>query len=71
MRYLTTSLVCVSVAFAAAGSALAQGHVAGAATGAVVAGKHHRVAGAVVGAAVGHHMAKKHIQKKQAQAAAK
>jgi len=50
--------------------AFAQGHVAGAAVGAVVAPKHHRVAGAVVGAAVGHHMAKTKA-KKQAAAVAR
>jgi hypothetical protein len=49
---------------------LAQGTVAGGAVGAVVAPKHHRVAGAVVGGAVGHHMAKTKA-KKQAAAAPK
>ena len=51
-------------------AALAQGHIAGGAVGAVVAPKHHRVAGAVVGGAVGHHMAKTKA-KKQAAAAPK
>jgi hypothetical protein len=51
-------------------AALAQGHLAGGAVGAVVAPKHHRVAGAVVGGAVGHHMAKTKA-KKQAAAAPK
>jgi hypothetical protein len=46
-----------------ASNALAQGHIAGGAVGAVVAGKHHRVAGAVVGGAVGHHMAKTKAKK--------
>jgi len=46
------------------GAALAQGHVAGGVAGAAIAGKHHRVAGAVIGGAVGHHMAKKHAEKK-------
>ncbi len=44
-------------------TAIAQGHVAGAAVGAVVAPKHHRVAGAVVGSVVGHHMAKTKAKK--------
>ena len=42
--------------------AFAQGHIAGAA----VAPKHHRVAGAVVGGAVGHHMAKSKAKKQAA-----
>jgi hypothetical protein len=50
-------------------AALAQGTATGAAAGAVIAPKHHRVAGAVVGGAVGHHMAKTKA-KKQAVAAA-
>ncbi len=49
-----------------ASNALAQGHIAGGAVGAVVAGKHHRVAGAVVGGAVGHHMAKTKAKKQAA-----
>ena len=44
-------------------AALAQGTVA---FGAVVAPKHHRVAGAVVGTAVGHHMAKTKAKKQAA-----
>ena len=51
-------------------ASLAQGHIAGGAVGAVAAGKHHRVAGAVVGGAIGHHMAKTKA-KKQAAAAPK
>jgi hypothetical protein len=51
-------------------AAQAQGTVAGGAVGAVVAPKHHKVAGAVVGGAVGHHMAKTKA-KKQAAAVAK
>ncbi len=47
----------------------AQGHIAGGAVGAVVAPKHHRVAGAVVGGAVGHHMAKTKAKKQTAAAA--
>ena len=46
--------------------AFAQGHIAGAAVGAAVAPKHHRVAGAVVGGAVGHHMAKTKAKKQAA-----
>ena len=57
----------IAVLFAAQG-ALAKGHIAGAAVGAVVAGKHHRVAGAVVGGAVGHHMAKTKAKKEAAAA---
>ena len=56
------------LALAAGSSALAQGHIAGGVAGAAVAGKHHRVAGAVVGGAVGHHMAKQHAAKAQAKA---
>ena len=51
-------------------TSLAQGHIAGGAVGAVAAGKHHRVAGAVVGGAIGHHMTKTK-QKRQAPAAPK
>ncbi len=51
-------------------AALAQGHIKGAVVGAVVAPKHHKVAGAVVGGAVGHHMAKTKA-KRQAAAPAK
>jgi hypothetical protein len=49
-------------------TAFAQGTVAGGAVGAVVAPKHHRVAGAVVGGAVGHHMAKTKAKKAAAAA---
>ena len=60
-----TAAACVLLS---AQGALAQGHVAGAAVGAAVAPKHHRVAGAVVGAAVGHHMAKTKARKDAAAA---
>ena len=59
------------VAVLSAGGALAKGHIAGAAVGAVVAPKHHKVAGAVVGGAVGHHMAKVKAKKQAAAAAPK
>jgi hypothetical protein len=56
--------VAAAVTFAvSAQAALAQGTAAGGAVGAVVAPKHHRVAGAVVGGAVGHHMAKAKAKK--------
>ena len=56
--------VIISAAFAvSAQAAAAQGTIAGGAVGAVVAPKHHRVAGAVVGGAVGHHMAKTKAKK--------
>jgi hypothetical protein len=59
----------VAAAFTvSAQAALAQGHIAGGAVGAVVAPKHHRVAGAVVGGAVGHHMAKTKAKKRAAAA---
>lgn len=64
------SLIAVTLALGAQ-SALAQGTVAGGAVGAVVAPKHHRVAGALVGAAVGHHMAKTKAKKQAAAAAPK
>jgi hypothetical protein len=67
MSKLVIGIVMTLVAFSAE-TATAKGHVAGAAVGAVVAPKHHRVAGAVVGGAVGHHMAKTKA-KKQAAAA--
>ena len=63
-------MIAGAAALLAAGPVLAQGHIAGGVAGAAIAGKHHRVAGAVIGGAVGHHMAKKHAQK-QAAAAAK
>lgn len=67
----TWTISAASLALAAslgglAPSALAQGHIAGAAVGAAVAPKHHRVAGAVVGGAVGHHMAKAKAKKQAA-----
>ena len=68
-RKIVGVLVASALAVSAS-SVLAQGHIAGGAVGAVVAPKHHRVAGAVVGGAVGHHMAKTKI-KKQAAAAPK
>jgi hypothetical protein len=68
MRKSLVALSGVAAVLLSAQGALAQGHVAGAAVGAVVAPKHHRVAGAVVGGAVGHHMAKTKA-KKQAAAA--
>ena len=48
-------------------SASAKGHRVGGAVGAAGAGKHHRVAGAVVVGAICHHMAKKHDVKKAGQ----
>lgn len=69
---LRTRMICAAALAMAAGvaslapSALAQGHIAGAAVGAAVAPKHHRVAGAVVGGAVGHHMAKTKAKKQAA-----
>ena len=70
---MTKTLLTITAAAALALSsqaALAQGHIKGGVVGAVVAPKHHKVAGAVVGGAVGHHMAKTKA-KKQAAAAAK
>jgi len=49
-------------------AAFAQGHLAGGVVGAAVAPKHHRVAGAVVGGAIGHHMAKTKAKKHTAAA---
>jgi hypothetical protein len=69
-KTLLGAMVALALATVAQG-ALAQGHVAGAAVGAVVAPKHHRVAGAVVGGAVGHHMAKTRAKKQAASAAPK
>jgi hypothetical protein len=68
MRTSFLALAGTAAVFLSAQGAVAQGHVSGAAVGAVVAPKHHRVAGAVVGGAVGHHMAKTRA-KKQAAAA--
>ena len=65
------ALTGAAVMLFAAQGATAKGHIAGAAVGAVVAGKHHRVAGAVVGGAVGHHMAKSKANKEAAAAAPK
>lgn len=59
-----TVVLAVAAPFSLAGqTALAQGHIAGGVVGAAVAPKHHRVAGAVVGGAVGHHMAKTKAKK--------
>ena len=66
MRNPMITATVASVVMLASGAALAQGHIAGGVAGAAIAGKHHRVAGAVVGGAVGHHVAKKHAAKKQA-----
>ncbi len=68
--YVGAITIAVSVLGFTAQASLAQGHIAGGAVGAVAAGKHHRVAGAVVGGAIGHHMAKTK-EKKQADAAPK
>jgi len=66
MNKLVGCVTAVCLAFSVTGAAFAQGHVAGAAVGATVAPKKHRVAGAVVGAAVGHHMAKTKAKKQAA-----
>ena len=68
--YVGAITIAVTVSGFTAQASLAQGRVAGGAVGAVAAGKHHRVAGAVVGGAIGHHMAKTK-EKKQAAAAPK
>ena len=68
MRNLIIPLVAFSMTLTVAEAAMAQGHIAGGVAGAAVAGKHHRVAGAVIGGAVGHHIAKKNAAKKQAAA---
>ena len=61
--------VIIAATFAvSAEAAWAKGTVAGGAVGAVVAPKHHRVVGAVVGGAVGHHMAKTKAKKQTAAA---
>ena len=70
MRKAIFALVGV-VAVMSAQGALAKGHIAGAAVGVVVAPKHHKVAGAVVGGAVGHHMAKTKAKKQAAAVAPK
>jgi hypothetical protein len=67
--HLKPSLIAaagVAAALLTGQGAFAAGHLAGAAVGAVVAPKHHRVAGAVVGGAVGHHMAKEKAKKQAA-----
>ena len=71
MRKLTWLVAAGLAPVAISTTVAAQGHIAGGVAGAAVAGKHHRVAGAVVGGAVGHHMAKQHEAKKQAQQAQK
>ena len=69
MRALFSSLTTRGRSFVAAGgAAMAKGHIVGGVAGAAIAGKHHRVAGAVIGGAVGHHMAKTHDAKKAAAA---
>ncbi len=68
-KFIIGAMLATIVA-ASGQSALAQGAVTGGAVGAVVAPKHHRVAGAVVGGAIGHHMAKTKA-KKQAGTASK
>ncbi len=71
---MTKTFIAIAAAVAVAASAqaaLAQGTVAVGAVGAVVAPKHHRVAGAVVGGAVGHHMAKTKARKQAAAVAPK
>ena len=67
---LTIATIFAAGLSLSAGTASAQGHIAGAAVGATVAPKHHRVAGAVVGGAVGHHMAKTKAKKQAAAAPA-
>ena len=67
-KSIVTFTAIAAVVFSAC-SAFAQSTGSGAVVGAVVAPKHHRVAGAVVGGVVGHHMAKTKA-KKQAAAAA-
>jgi hypothetical protein len=70
LKLVLGTAITMMIALGAA-SAFAKGHVAGAAVGTVVAPKHHRVAGAVVGGAVGHHMAKAKAAKKAATPASK
>ncbi len=64
--YVGAIAIAVTVLGITAQSSFAQGHIAGGAVGAVAAGKHHRVAGAVVGGAIGHHMAKTKAKKQAA-----
>jgi hypothetical protein len=60
----TVSIISAAALALVATSALAQGHIAGGAVGAMAGAKsHHAVAGAVVGGAVGHHMAKTHAKR--------
>jgi hypothetical protein len=63
MSRIIMGLVAAASLLTAAQVACAQGHVAGGVAGAVVAPKHHKVAGAFVGGAVGHHMAKTKAKK--------
>ena len=68
---MSKSVLSVAAALAlllGASAAAAKGHLVGGAVGAAVAPKHHRVAGAVVGGAVGHHMAKAKAAKQAAPA---
>lgn len=68
---MSKSVFCIAATAAlllAAPAATAKGHLVGGAVGAAVAPKHHRVAGAVVGGAVGHHMAKTKAAKQAAPA---
>lgn len=66
--YVSAIAIAVTTFGFNAQASLAQGHIAGGAVGAVAAGKHHRVAGAVVGGAIGHHMAKTKAEKQAAAA---
>jgi hypothetical protein len=65
MRKFLVGAVAAGTFVMASSAALAQGHIAGGVAGAAIAGKRHRVAGAVVGGAIGHHIAKKNAAKKQ------
>lgn len=67
MRKTLVAIAILTTTALSAQTALAQGHIAGAAVGAAAAPKHHRVAGAVVGGAVGHHMAKTKAKKQAAE----
>ena len=66
MRKSWIAVAGLAAILLSAQGALAKGHLAGGAVGAVVAPKHHKVAGAVVGGAVGHHMAKAKAAKQAA-----
>ena len=70
MRKSLVAVAGVAALLLSAQATLAKGHIVGAAVGVAVAPKGHKVAGAVVGGAVGHHMAKTKA-KKQAAAAGK